>query len=105
MPHLNRSPSTQYVDERAFLGRERWYGKEDNERLTNVIYHLHHIARHLFKKDFKTNGTIPLSTYLTTFKVGDIVDIKMNSAQQKGAPHKYYSVRWQDRQEIKRWMV
>ena len=33
-------------------------------------------------------GTIPLSTYLTIYKVGDIVDIKANSAEQKGMPHK-----------------
>jgi large subunit ribosomal protein L21e len=33
---------------------------------------------------------IPLSTYLTQFKVGDIVDVKVNGAVQKGMPHKYY---------------
>jgi large subunit ribosomal protein L21e len=33
---------------------------------------------------------IPLSTYLRVYKVGDIVDIKANAAQQKGMPHKYY---------------
>jgi len=37
-----------------------------------------------------------MSTYLVTYKVGDIVDIKANSAEQKGMPHKvrlllYYS--------------
>jgi large subunit ribosomal protein L21e len=29
-----------------------------------------------------------MSTYLTTYRVGDIVDIKANSAEQKGMPHK-----------------
>lgn len=29
-----------------------------------------------------------MSTYLVTYKVGDIVDIKANSAEQKGMPHK-----------------
>lgn len=36
------------------------------------------------------HGAIKLSTYLITFRVGDIVDIKANSAEQKGMPHKYY---------------
>ena len=36
------------------------------------------------------HGVIKLSTYLTNYKVGDIVDIKANAAQQKGMPHKYY---------------
>lgn len=33
---------------------------------------------------------IPLTTFLRVYKVGDIVDIKANAAQQKGMPHKYY---------------
>lgn len=36
------------------------------------------------------HGNIHLSTYLQQYKVGDIVDIKANAAQQKGMPHKYY---------------
>ncbi|KAK4053581.1 60S ribosomal protein L21A [Microbotryomycetes sp. JL221] len=47
-------------------------------------------TRHMFKRDFKKHGSIPLSTYLREFRVGDIVDIKANAAQQKGMPHKYY---------------
>ncbi|KAI9205101.1 ribosomal protein L21e-domain-containing protein [Polychytrium aggregatum] len=47
-------------------------------------------TRHLFKRDFRTGGPIKLSTYLITYKVGDIVDIKANGAVQKGMPHKYY---------------
>ena len=31
-----------------------------------------------------------MSTYLITYRVGDIVDIKANAAQQKGMPHKFY---------------
>jgi ribosomal protein L21E len=31
-----------------------------------------------------------LSTYMTKFKVGDLVDIKANSAIHKGMPHKFY---------------
>lgn len=33
---------------------------------------------------------IRLSTYLRTYKVGDIVDIKVNGAVQKGMAHKVY---------------
>ncbi|KAI5299502.1 hypothetical protein KEM56_003195 [Ascosphaera pollenicola] len=40
--------------------------------------------------DFKKNGVIPLSTYLRTYRVGDIVDIKVNGAVQKGMPYKVY---------------
>ena len=33
---------------------------------------------------------IKLSTYLIAYRIGDIVDIKANAAQQRGMPHKYY---------------
>jgi large subunit ribosomal protein L21e len=33
---------------------------------------------------------IKLSTYMQTYKVGDLVDIKANGAVQKGMPHKFY---------------
>ena len=35
-------------------------------------------TRHLFARKFRTRGVIPLSTYLKTYKKGDIVDIKVN---------------------------
>lgn len=44
----------------------------------------------MFQRDFKKHGTIALSTYMTVYKVGDIVDIKANASIQKGMPHKYY---------------
>ncbi|KAJ3318292.1 60S ribosomal protein L21 [Boothiomyces sp. JEL0866] len=47
-------------------------------------------TRHLFSRDFRQKGSIPLSTYLKNYKVGDIVDIKANGAVHKGMPHKYY---------------
>ncbi|GAA5827567.1 hypothetical protein JCM11251_001737 [Rhodosporidiobolus azoricus] len=47
-------------------------------------------TRDMFKRGFKNKGAIPLSTYLKVYRVGDIVDIKANAAQQKGMPHKYY---------------
>ena len=48
-------------------------------------------TRDLFSKKFRTKGGNPgLTTYLRNFKVGDMVDIVTNSAQQKGMPHKFY---------------
>ncbi|SCV73009.1 BQ2448_6934 [Microbotryum intermedium] len=47
-------------------------------------------TRDMFKRGFKNKGMIPLSTFLRTYRVGDIVDIKANAAQQKGMPHKFY---------------
>ncbi|CAH7684588.1 60S ribosomal protein L21-A [Phakopsora pachyrhizi] len=47
-------------------------------------------TRDMFKRGFKQSGQIKLSTFLKVYRVGDIVDIKANGAQQKGMPHKYY---------------
>lgn len=47
-------------------------------------------TRYAFSRGFKEKGMIRLSTYLTQFRVGDIVDIKANGAVQKGMPHKVY---------------
>jgi len=47
-------------------------------------------TRYLFSKDFRSHGPEHLSTYLKTYKVGDIVDIKANAGIQKGMPHKFY---------------
>ena len=44
----------------------------------------------MFSRKFKTRGVIPLSTYLKTYKKGDIVDVKGCGAVQKGMPHKSY---------------
>ncbi|KZV78574.1 60S ribosomal protein L21 [Exidia glandulosa HHB12029] len=47
-------------------------------------------TRDMFKRGFKENGPIKMSTYLISYNVGDIVDIKANAAMQRGMPHKYY---------------
>lgn len=47
-------------------------------------------TRYMFSRDFRKKGYIKLSTYMRTFKVGDIVDIKANGAVHKGMPHKFY---------------
>ncbi|KAF8272877.1 ribosomal protein L21e-domain-containing protein [Lactarius quietus] len=44
----------------------------------------------MFKRNFKEHGPIKLSTFLIPYRIGDIVDIKANAAQQKGMPHKFY---------------
>ncbi|KAL2758397.1 hypothetical protein ACRALDRAFT_1061595 [Sodiomyces alcalophilus JCM 7366] len=47
-------------------------------------------TRHMFAREFRRHGVIPLSTYLRTYRVGDIVDIKVNGAIHKGMPAKIY---------------
>ncbi|KAI8871242.1 60S ribosomal protein L21-A [Ramicandelaber brevisporus] len=47
-------------------------------------------TRYLFKQGFRQHGPVHLSTYLKTYKVGDIVDIKANASIHKGMPHKFY---------------
>ena len=47
-------------------------------------------TRDSFSRAFRKKGVIPLSTYLRTFKVGQYVDIKVNSAVHKGMPFKVY---------------
>ncbi len=40
-------------------------------------------TRDSFSRGFRQKGYIPLSTYLTNYRLGDYVDIKVNSAVQK----------------------
>jgi hypothetical protein len=47
-------------------------------------------TRDLFSRGFRQKGFIPLTTYLRSYKVGDYVDVKVNSAVHKGMPFKYY---------------
>ncbi|KAK2563492.1 60S ribosomal protein L21 [Acropora cervicornis] len=47
-------------------------------------------TRYMFARDFRKRGTIPLSTYMKVYKVGDYVDIKANGAIHKGMPYKAY---------------
>ena len=44
----------------------------------------------MFSRAFRKKGVIPLTTYLRKYKVGDYVDIKVNSAVHKGMPFKVY---------------
>merc|ERR1719378_892888 len=47
-------------------------------------------TRYMFARDFRKHGAPGLTTYLTKYKVGDIVDVKGTGFQQKGMPHKSY---------------
>jgi large subunit ribosomal protein L21e len=47
-------------------------------------------TRHKFRKGFKQHGSIHISNALTSFKIGDIVDIIVDGAIHKGRPYKYY---------------
>merc|ERR1711943_172707 len=47
-------------------------------------------TRDLFSRPFRQHGMPSLQTYMTTFKIGDYVDVVANSAIQKGMPHKFY---------------
>merc|ERR1711908_112650 len=44
----------------------------------------------MFSRGYKKKGVEHLSTYLKTYKIGDIVDVKGCGAFQKGMPHKAY---------------
>ena len=47
-------------------------------------------TRYIFAKPFKTHGHDPLSRYLTTYKIGDYVDIIADGSKHKGMPHRVY---------------
>jgi large subunit ribosomal protein L21e len=47
-------------------------------------------TRDLFAQPFRKHGVVPLSKYLTTFKIGEYVDIRANGAVHKGMPQKFY---------------
>ncbi|KAM0675395.1 60S ribosomal protein L21A [Gurleya vavrai] len=47
-------------------------------------------TRKKFKKQIRHKGKPNISTYLTNYKIGDYVDIVVNSAVNKSMPHKIY---------------
>ncbi|CRK96969.1 CLUMA_CG010296, isoform A [Clunio marinus] len=47
-------------------------------------------TRDMFSRQFRKHGTIPLSTYMRVYKIGDYVDVKGNGAVHKGMPFKAY---------------
>jgi large subunit ribosomal protein L21e len=47
-------------------------------------------TRNVFSQSFRKHGFPHSSTYLQLFKIGDLVDIKVNPSIHKGMPFKYY---------------
>jgi large subunit ribosomal protein L21e len=47
-------------------------------------------TRSMFSKDAKKHGVIALNRFQTTYRIGDIVDIKGDGGSHKGMPHKFY---------------
>lgn len=48
-------------------------------------------TRDMFAKAFRKEGVQnSLTKYLTTYRVGDIVDIKVDGAIHRGMPYKYF---------------
>ena len=47
-------------------------------------------TRNMFSQGFRKHGSPNSSTYLQPFKVGQLVDIKVNPSVHKGMPFKYY---------------
>ena len=47
-------------------------------------------TRDMYTKDFKTKGSPGLETYMTLYRVGDIVDIKTDPSIHDGMPFKCY---------------
>jgi large subunit ribosomal protein L21e len=53
-------------------------------------YGLKRSTRYKFQKGFRNAGSIHMHKHLTTYKVGDIVDVVVDGAIHKGMPYKYY---------------
>lgn len=47
-------------------------------------------TRNIFSKPYKTKGHDPLSRYLTNYKIGDYVTIKVDGSKHRGTPHRIY---------------
>jgi len=47
-------------------------------------------TRHLFSRPFRQHGQLALGTYLRTFKLGELVDIKGLGNVHGGMPYKFY---------------
>ena len=47
-------------------------------------------TRHKMRKGFRQHGAIHIAKTLTTYRIGDIVDIVCDGAIHKGMPYKYY---------------
>lgn len=46
---------------------------------------------YMFSRPFSKHSVVPLATYMSIYKKGDIVDIKGMATVQKGMPYKCYT--------------
>lgn len=51
-------------------------------------------TRDMFSRPFKKRGVIPLSTYMKVYKIGDIVDIKVNSNRKTAEFFTFQKQKW-----------
>ena len=51
---------------------------------------LRHATRYVFARKFRKHGAPAPSLALRTFRLGDVVDIKVNGAVHHGMPHRIY---------------
>merc|ERR1712075_25227 len=67
-------------------------GKSKHFRFENMPHKrgFKHGTRNKFTKPFRRNGAIRMVNYLTTHKVGEYVDVLVDSAIHKGLPHYFY---------------
>merc|ERR1711879_262462 len=49
-----------------------------------------HGTRNKFTRPFRRNGAIRMTNYLTTHKIGEYVDVLVDSAIHKGLPHYFH---------------
>ncbi|EFC47505.1 60S ribosomal protein L21 [Naegleria gruberi] len=47
-------------------------------------------TRHTFARGFRAHGILSSKFFLTNFKLGDFVTVKVNSNEHKGMPHRIY---------------
>ena len=47
-------------------------------------------TRNKFSKGFRQRGAIHISKTLASYKIGDLVDVKVDGSQHKGMPYKWY---------------
>jgi large subunit ribosomal protein L21e len=47
-------------------------------------------SKHIHSKPFRKKGNSNVSTYMQNFKIGEYVDIVINSSEQRGMPYKFY---------------
>ncbi|KAL0220464.1 hypothetical protein RCL1_000318 [Eukaryota sp. TZLM3-RCL] len=47
-------------------------------------------TRYMFARGFRKHGIVPLTAFMQKYRLGDMVDVKVNGSIHKGMPHKNY---------------